>query len=463
MSRRRTWPGSRQPNWLGDVIVWLHAQYGTVLTAGKVSQMTDISGNANHFTDAATPARRALYIPNWHNQRPAWQGDHAGTSMICNTQSNALLLGPSAERILVGQAFAGDPPAIGANNALAQYFGSNASELGEFINYSDSNVYDNFARTTRPAIPGHPAGTFAQPFIYDTYSAAGDWRAFMNGTQFHANAVNVFGSTVGSGPFFFESAGVVGNLILAEVILLRRVFTADERQQFTQAAGAFWGIPIVNAPPSISGLQLWVQANSKQTIATGVSVLGDQSGNGNNISQAVAGEQPTPNAIDAIFNNQPSLSFDDTASQFLDSGVFMQAQPNTYVFVVKSTIVPGIFSACLDATGGLNRQIVAADSLGRGVIFAGNLLTSATDITSPCILIAEFNGANSKLYVNSATIPDVTGNAGANSSNIAIGGRAGNHLRGKIAEAMCYNKILSAAEKQNLTNYLSTKYSIVIH
>ena len=211
-------------------------------------------------------------------------------------------------------------------------------------------------------------------------------------------------------------------------------------------------------PTSIPGCVLSLRADRGITLATGVSVWADQSGNGNNVSQATGSAQPTYNSSGGP-NGQPYLNFAQASNQFLASAAFSLSQP-LFVWIVANQ------------SGGSGNQY-SID--GRSANTLALLIVSQTivDMNAGAVLSwtsasagtfqsygMQFNGASSSLYSNN--VSKASGSAGTNAVGGitigAFGNGGGGFLNGNIAEVIVYNSILSSDSLNTLESYGNARY-----
>jgi hypothetical protein len=102
------------------------------------------------------------------------------------------------------------------------------------------------------------------------------------------------------------------------------------------------------APPPVTPLTIfgaasvlqWCRADLGVTVATGVSVWADQSGNGKDYLQATAANQPTLTAADATLNNLPTIGFDGVNDTMLAATLnfgLVAAAPICCLMIMKTT------------------------------------------------------------------------------------------------------------------------------
>ena len=190
----------------------------------------------------------------------------------------------------------------------------------------------------------------------------------------------------------------------------------------------------------------------------------DQGFHSRNVTQGVIANRPGLVASDPAYGGVSTLSFD--GNDFLDSAVFGAPlpQPSTIV-CVGNTVDDVDFYSFLDATTAGDRNVLqsAAGALGTRV-FAGVILTAPVLLSSPSVMMVEFDGINSSLRVNRFSSTDVVGDAGGQSlPSLRIGLDIGvSGLVGSIAEVIGVDGILSADERVALLQYASARTHIVM-
>lgn len=194
-------------------------------------------------------------------------------------------------------------------------------------------------------------------------------------------------------------------------------------------------------PRAISGLSMWQRADLGITLNySRVSKWADQSGYGNDLT-AIDPNQPTYTKSDAA-NGRPALLF--TGAQKMSTGNITISQPNTIFLIARLSVLtgnPGLFD---DAT---NRQIGYVSNAGTTwSMDAGATLTGGTPDTNVHAMAFVFNGATSSLYIDNATAPVMTGNAGNNlgSGGYILGTQSTGYATGAIYEHALYNRALTA-------------------
>lgn len=215
-------------------------------------------------------------------------------------------------------------------------------------------------------------------------------------------------------------------------------------------------------PKNIAGLFAWYRAD---TYIAGA--WGDQSGTGDsnkNLAQASGPTQPTLNAIDSAYNNQPTLSF--SGSQYLRSGTFAAALTQDFtIFIVGNVTVAATTQRFLDGLA-INVAVIF-NSSGHLALFSGAVLsdTNAAD-TAPHIFGGTFNNASSSFYDDAITA-NASGSVGSGNPlagfTIGVGGDTTTApLTGKIAEIVVIKGTPTVANRTALLKYLGQRYSIAV-
>lgn len=221
-------------------------------------------------------------------------------------------------------------------------------------------------------------------------------------------------------------------------------------------------------PTQLADLLMWQRADLGITIETGVSSWLDQSGNGNNLSQANTLYQPGFNASDATYNNHPVLLFTQTGeTQLSINPISPSTAANVTVFFVGETD-HSVYQFFFEFVGA---NVIAfyynGDNNFYALAAAGEFPATTSAGSTPSVFGTLFNGASSAIYLNAKT-PLATGNPGT-----AIGqtqgwlsgaGLApnGSGFNGKMAEFIFYNRALATSEINQVLAYIGTRYNIAI-
>jgi len=233
------------------------------------------------------------------------------------------------------------------------------------------------------------------------------------------------------------------------------------------------------SPANLSGLSLWLKADAGVTLSgSNVTAWADQSGNGRNASPVDI--NPTYNSSD--LNNKPTISLSSVAGEtnksFQISGNPMGASGAT-AFVVNY-VDPDVFGS--DQNGALLGNFGSAGDgshwpygLGEGSVYDSFATDTRKDdlglpagITNWNIYSVYSQNNDWKIFCNGTEFysdsSNVYSNAVANSTSLYIGmqNNAGTNqiFKGKVAEVVVYNRVLTTPQRQQVEAYLNTKYAI---
>lgn len=168
----------------------------------------------------------------------------------------------------------------------------------------------------------------------------------------------------------------------------------------------------------------------------------DQSGNGNDATQSVAGNQPKIVDGGTLVTN--GIDWDGT-DDFLQVDFVDIAQPNSIFAVAKlDTPLSGDYHFIMDGVGASSRHVLGQDAINgdKWYMFAGKNTVSSTTTDSDIHLhTAMFNTTASTYYLDAAAII-ASSDAGTNDlGGVTIGARqdgADHFWNGTIAELIVY-------------------------
>lgn len=230
--------GGFSPLGLPALGLWLDSELGITLNGATVSAWADQSGNGFNGTQGVAvdqPTYQAAGI----NGLPSLAMT-ASTSALNFVHGNTIVSGTAAERYLVFQGNAdGGTSAIYVDNG-------NWGASGNVTNipFSDGNIYDNFARTTRPSFAR--GGNYALPHIYSSESSGtggtGLWQARLDGAIIAASVsnTNTFGVNAANASIQASSTGY----LLSSVIIVNTTLTTPQRNSLLSYLGARYAIPV---------------------------------------------------------------------------------------------------------------------------------------------------------------------------------------------------------------------------
>lgn len=236
-----------------------------------------------------------------------------------------------------------------------------------------------------------------------------------------------------------------------------------------------FGTPAVGAivagfsPKRVPGLRVWLDADLGVTIATGVSAWADQSGTGNNVSQAVPGSQPS---LDSSWRNGHKAIIGETSKWLAGTYAATQNQPCSVYCVVEWPSTVAAQRAAYDGIGASNRNLLATDATASNpgtLAYAGVGLVTGSVVSGPLIARTFFNGASStvRFEPHGAAAVTATGNPGTQTAlgltvgSNYLGGVAPFNGGGKIASILVYDGTLTAAQDTAIFSYLSGRYNVI--
>jgi hypothetical protein len=237
------------------------------------------------------------------------------------------------------------------------------------------------------------------------------------------------------------------------------------------------------SPTSIAGCVLWLRGDLGITLnGSTVSAWADQSGNGNNATQATAAKQPgTSTAI----NGQACVNFTGTTA--LQMANFVASGAKTVICVRKiSSPGGGYFDAITLNTGTLISNLIWSGIGGgyKNLMFQGDATfgslgligVTQTLTTAAHVDYFDFNGGSStatgsynEYFDGAAQTVSTSPGLGLTASDLsAIGGRivaAGTISQGVVGdlgEVIVYNSVVSATNRNNLAAYLQTRWGVTM-
>ena len=232
-------------------------------------------------------------------------------------------------------------------------------------------------------------------------------------------------------------------------------------------------------PTQLSGCSLWLRPDLGITGGVTASQWNDQSASADpnkNLVQSNFSQQPVVGTSPS-FNGAPTLQLQSLHSQYMKSAgswATQLAQASTWVVVANNTGSAASAQYLLDSddttTGQTITYVPSTTTLSLST-FGGASITTTASLAGASGLLAEFNGASSKIYLNNFTTALTTTGGplgGASQGSMTLGsqnassGGPGSYWDGFVAEVIAYKRILSAAEKAQLRNYLNGRYGLSI-
>ena len=301
----------------------------------------------------------------------------------------------------------------------------------------------------------------------------------VNGRQIPGSGPQALG-TVSSGFLYMGSwvtgRGDAGSIDEVRVynreLLLNEVQALSGNHPFQLSA---W-----NTNPGTSNLKIQLDVDTlvNQTNGSPVTPWNDTSGNANHVSAGTA-----PTYFRSVINGKPSVTFASASSQFLQrastTGTF--GTPFTWIVVTQPNSFPstgvelGIasISSIANCTTTNDKMIgIVQNSSNWTAGGCGVVLGTAPSLTAgtPYILTYTYNtgGGNSNSFNNGLNVLTGGGlgavNLGDNALNIGrrILTGSGSEYDGSISEVYYFNTVLSAAVRNRLNCYFSSKYNIAL-
>lgn len=226
-----------------------------------------------------------------------------------------------------------------------------------------------------------------------------------------------------------------------------------------------------NPVTGLGNVALWLRADEGVTfVSNTASAWADQSGAGDAGRNFTAQTNNVPyTAANTLYNNQPTMGdFSSIACMF--KSLAWNQTLSTYTIIVFghasaasnryfATQSETDYSAIINGSGDLSMLYGSGGTLGPHL---------ATGPTSPALMIGEFNGASSKLFLDAVLTPGATGTT-AGSTIGAVPYTLGTYHGGgvgfgvtAIAEVLVLSGAWSALttdQKVAFGNYINTRYA----
>jgi hypothetical protein len=316
-----------------------------------------------------------------------------------------------------------------------------------------------------------------------TFSTTNGLNLYINGQLEATNSAATTNFNHSGGPLYIGAYAVLNNGFngqLASALVYNKELSASEvAQNYNASKAQFY---TEQFPASVSGLQMWLKADSGVVDANGnsitldntaVDVWTDQSTNKKNARQSTAGSRPLYRTN--VVNGLPAIQFDGTDDQMLLDGLATPDRNFSYFAVVKPTKVA--------AAGHNSRFMGSKISGGTGINFGCTTTQfwavlrdnagTGPDITwgtsqafSDTILSSVIMGSSdTKLRVNRNQIGTSSrtswSGTGASSEYIGSDGvNTASSFGGYICEILVFNRELTNRELNQVEQYLAAKWGI---
>jgi hypothetical protein len=226
-------------------------------------------------------------------------------------------------------------------------------------------------------------------------------------------------------------------------------------------------------PRRIANIALWLDAADATTVSqdgsNNVETWSDKSGNGKTFSQLTPNNRPS---YTATLNGQSVVTFDGSNDQLTNaSNIINFANMTMFAVGQRNSGSFGGYITSMDSSAGgdvspailINVTNVAV----RGDGTTGALATGSGGFFGPSVITGVVNNWAPSLFLGGTFIQSQAA-GGVNSAlnvNTAIGTyrlQAANYLNGYIAELICYQRVLSTAEQQQVERYLGRKWGLTV-
>ena len=243
---------------------------------------------------------------------------------------------------------------------------------------------------------------------------------------------------------------------------------------FTMSAFTKCFRPVSNYPSDFSDLKVWLRADSGATFdipTKRVSAWSDQSGNGNNVAQATAANQPLRYGYGGI-NDKAYFAFDGTNDMFV-SGSNLPVTTDFTIFEVSKInnnngnifyYESGSSLIDLGTNGAGQLEIIIKDEA------AETIATRTGSDNKGLSHIGIVKKHNKKVYLeyydsSTSSTFDMTNSSFDNSdtfnaTTFKIGIMNTYYLSGELNELIIFNRALSDTEIAEVRGYLNLKYKI---
>lgn len=471
------------PNDLPNLVLWMDAaDTGTILdTGGAVDQWISKASVTNKATE--TGSLRPTTGTRTINGLNVLDFDGFDDRLVLDNQP---IVGTQARTVIV--VGLGDS-AVSANIFFALSHTSVMSgdlyRMAAQIRLSIGGAFKEFANDAIDDGINPGILIFTNEANSDLASDVSNFQAYKNGGLITSTSDNSPATTIDTKSV---SDAVIGNEgtgistgpdrldgVIAEIIVYDRVLSTLERQQIDSYLSPKWDIPL--PPDSVSGLDLWLDADDVSTIADtagAVDQWDDKSGNGNDVTQTGTNRPTT--GISTI-NGKNAIDLDGI-NDYLIGGAGLVSIPlasHTIIFAVHFDTTDEL--QCLfgwnENVGNSNRQLFCFSSVANNFISAGQIgdLTLISEDLSNLDLIITISVDHGNTIVtrlNGVQKSSLSISAVTDTDTFLIGAEfdpaptPGNFWNGKIGEIAIYNRLLTAAEIQQTESYFSSKWDIAL-
>ena len=230
----------------------------------------------------------------------------------------------------------------------------------------------------------------------------------------------------------------------------------------TSVTPATWTKEISSTLPTVSGLQLHLDANDASTITKDgsnlVSAWNDKSGQANHVTQATGSKQPL--WVDQVQDTFPTIRFDGSSDEMaVTYGSSLSTAATVFIVCTMPTASGGERMVFDGLTSG-GRFAYLKSSGNIHYMYRGNGVSSTTVDKTMRMFTLVWNGSSSSLGIDGTDV--ATGNVGTQSpTGLRLGAQYNSVNFGDtdICEILIYGSALSTTDRTSIENYLSNKWS----
>jgi len=433
---------------IGDCALWLDAADSTTVTlsGSNVTQWNDKSGNGYNATQG-TAGQRPTY-----SNRGVYFNAAASNNMAISVPypNNFTMFLVASSTSVSGAYYLGRANSGGGGPTLiANFTGSSI----EYFNVADRATFST-----------SPTSTFLISF---TQQLGGRIVGFYNGASAfdiaQTNNVNpgVAWSTLGNSYLTTYNNYITG--FMYEMIIFNSILSTAQRQQVEGYLAWKWlgsgPVSSITAfiPTQISNCAMWLDAADSSTVTlsgSNVTTWADKSGSSNNATQSTTSNGPVYSSNGLVFNGSNWLTTPITSAPTAESlFLVMRYTTNTTADIFTGTSAGLREFLIYNGSMFVGRFGTAPSGTNGGAIASGttNLLTyqyTTTQVTFTVNGRVTGSGAPPYTYTGSGT------------TFIGSSTFAPNNLYGTIYEIVYYSRSLTTTERQQVENYLTSKWGI---
>lgn len=244
----------------------------------------------------------------------------------------------------------------------------------------------------------------------------------------------------------------------------------------SSVASSTYQVDSTTFPVPRSGLVLWLRADDGvSTSGSNVTQWNDESGTGNNASQATGTKQPT--VVSNAINGLPAVSFNGSSDflQLPTTALSNFSSGASVLLVTKPTAVTA-GARFLDFGNGATSDNLYMDEPSNtgAALFTYNGSTGKSVSAGSAITLSQFqlleaidNGSGTAtIYTNGvqqaqSVTMNTLQNIARTQNYIGQASAGGSYFQGQIAEILVFNRGLTSLEQAQLEGYLLAKYQIL--